>query len=445
MILSSIACLGRRTITGLMCTSGNQFGDWTAFYRLFSQRRIDQDAIFGAVRSELLTHLKDGQPLVAAIDDTIARKTGVRIPGVSYRRDPLGPPFQTNLVRAQRFLQISAALPAGAATRMIPVDFQHAPTPQKPRKDAPPEQHARYRELAQQANLSRVAARRLHVLREEIDKTDSSRHLVIIGDGGYTNRNVLRDLPPNTTFIGRIRSDAKLYLPSDPTRNAGPGRNRRYGDIAPTPEQLRIDDTRPWQEVSAIISGTDHTLRVKSLSPVLWKTAGYETPLRLIVVAPTPYRLRKGSKLLYRQPAHLITTDLETPIDEIIQRYIWRTDIEVNFRDEKQGFGLGQAQVRNQQSVQAAPALAVAAYSMLLLSAARAYGAAGKPATLPPPKWMQGREKPRASTNDLRQAVRHELWARGIGNFSGFAYQPPHDAKPSKFLLPMESAALYAN
>jgi len=444
MILSTIACLGRHTITGLMCTSSNQFADWTTFYRLFSQQRINQDAIFNVVRCELLGHLKDDQPVVAAIDDTIVRKTGRRTPGVSYRRDPLGPAFQTNFVRAQRFLQLSAALPAGAATRMIPVDFQHAPTPDKPRKDASFEQHAEYRELAQQANLSRVAARRLQVLRDEIDKTDSARHLVIVGDGGYTNRNVLRGLPPNTTFIGRIRSDAKLYAPFEAS-DTGPGRNRRYGDRAPTPDQLRIDDTQPWQDVKATISGTGHALRVKSLSPVLWKTAGYEIPLRLIVVAPTPYRLRKGSKLLYRQPAHLITTDLQTPVEEIVQWYIWRTDIEVNFRDEKQNFGLGQAQVRNRQSVQAAPALAVAAYSMLLLSAARAYGVGGKPATLPPPKWMQGRDKPRASTNDLRQALRHELWARGISNFSGFAYQPSTGPMPSKLLLPMASAALYAN
>ena len=186
-------------------------------------------------------------------------------------------------------------------------------------------------------------------------------------------------------------------------------------------------------------------MQVKSIGPVLWKPAGYEVPLRLIVIAPTPYRLRKGSRLLYRQPAHLITTDLDTPVEEIVQHYIWRNDIEVNFRDEKQIFGAGEAQVRNEHSVQAAPALAVAAYSMLLLSAVRACGAEGKPATLPAPKWMEGHEKPRATTLDLRQELRHELWSRGINNFSGFAYYLPSDTKPSKLLPPMASAALYAN
>ena len=34
--------------------------------------------------------------------------------------------------------------------------------------------------------------------------------------------------------------------------------------------------------------------------------------LRLFVVAPTPYRKRKSAKLYYRQPAYLLTTDLQS-------------------------------------------------------------------------------------------------------------------------------------
>lgn len=442
--LSSIACLGRHTITGLLCTSGNQFADWTAFYRLFSRQRIDADVVRGTLISDLRTHLKHDDPLVAALDDTLVHKSGIRTAGVAYRRDPLGPPFQTNLVRAQRFLQISAALPAGPATRMIPIDFQHAPTTKKPGKNASPEELARYRTQARETTLSRLGVKRLHALRQQLDATDPSRHIVAVVDAGYTNKTTLRNLPANTTFIGRTRSDAKLYLPYDSTGDTRPGRNRRYGDLAPTPEQLRTDDSTQWQHIAATISGSQRTLRVKTLGPVLWKTAGYQTPLRLIVIAPTGYRLKKGSKLLYRQPAFLLTTDLQTPVGQLVQYYIWRSDIEVNFRDEKQIFGVGQAQVRNNASVQAAPALAVAAYAMLLLSAARAHGADGKPATLPPPKWAIRSEKPRASTADLRRALRQELWGQAIGNYAGFAYRTPRGTKPPNYVPQLASAVLYA-
>ena len=56
--------------------------------------------------------------LAFAMDDTIARKTGKKIHGSAWKRDPLGPAFQTNLVLAQRYLQFSAA--SSPATAAIP-------------------------------------------------------------------------------------------------------------------------------------------------------------------------------------------------------------------------------------------------------------------------------------------------------------------------------------
>lgn len=70
----------------------------------------------------------------------------------------------------------------------------------------------------------------------------------------------------------------------------------------------------------------------------------------------------------------------------MLQAYVWRWDIEVNFRDKKTFLGAGQAQVRRENSVENVPALAVAAYAMLLTSATEAYGPTGQPDTLPSPK-----------------------------------------------------------
>lgn len=168
--------------------------------------------------------------------------------------------------------------------------------------------------------------------------------------------------------------------------------------------------------------------------------------LRLIVIAPLGYRLRKGGKLLYRKPVHLICTDPNIPIEKVLQAYIWRWDVEVNFRDEKTLLGVGQAQVRHETSVESVPALGVAAYSTMLLAAVRAYGPAGMPETLPPPSWRR-REKPRrATTMNLIQQLRYELWSHGMRatNFSGFTSHDSATQKPEKSLLPLESALFYA-
>ena len=425
---------------------GNQFADWAAPYRFFSRPRFDQDALYAVLRRRVVQQLDGDDPLVTAIDDSILRKTGKRTPGVSYRRDPLGPPFQTNLVLAQRVLQISAELPGRPHTRMVPIDFQHAPTPKKPRKGSSPKDWEEYKRIAKQCNISLVAVERIKHLRTELDRDEPERdrQLWVGADGRFTNRTILRNLPERTVFIGRIRSDASLHHPAIP-KSGKRGRRRWYGEKAPTPDQLRRDTSVPWQEIIVNASAGKRTMKIKTLAPLLWRTAGHDLSLRLIVIAPIPYRLCKGSKLLYRRPAYIITTNLDSSAQKIVQAYVRRWGIEVNFRDEKQLFGVGQAQVRSPESVQSAPALAVAAYSALLLSADRAYKGCGTSDTLPPPKWRSSRWKAKPTTQDMRQAIRNEMWGQALKrNFSGFVCAGVSDAKPEKSYLNLRCAVLYA-
>lgn len=106
---------------------------------------------------------------------------------------------------------------------------------------------------------------------------------------------------------------------------------------------------------------------------MFWRKGAGRRHLRLIVIAPTGYRLHKRGRLLYRQPAFLLTTDLVSPAEFLIASYLERWQIEINHREEKSALGLGQAQVRHPRSVPRQPALVVAVYAMLLLAALRAY------------------------------------------------------------------------
>lgn len=443
--LSSLLCLGRHTVTGLLTTGGQEFHDWSADYRLFSHTRLPIEKMFSVIRRALLQRLPPQAPLCVAIDDTLLRKTGIRIPGVGWRRDPLGPHFQTNFVRAQRFLQLSADIPlSGGQRRMVPISFVHAPTPVKPSANAPAEEHSAYRSACRQACLSRRASQQITALRQAVDgdASGAARLLYVFGDGGYTNSTVLKPLPANTVFIGRIRSDAKLYsLPAVENRSHQRGRPRHYGATAPTPEQVRSDASIPWQEVSISLSDARHSMKVKTCGPLLWRSAGLQHTLQLVVIAPLGYRLRKGSKLLYRKPAFLICTDPQLDVVTLLQGFVRRWDIEVNFREEKTLLGAGQAQVRNFESVGSVPALQVASYAMLLLSMARAHGDAP-----PSPKWADQKTPHRQSTQQAINQLRGEVWGRALGltNFSDLLTCTPPTSKPEKFLPHLPSAVLYA-
>ena len=187
---------------------------------------------------------------------------------------------------------------------------------------------------------------------------------------------------------------------------------------------------------------------MKTKASVLWKKAGPAQLLRVVVIAPVGYRPRKGSKLLYRQPAYLICTDPDLPLKELIQYYLWRWDIEVNHRDEKQIIGVGEAQVRAPESVERQPALAVASYSILLLAAARAYGMDTPRGRLPLPKWQSKRPDERLSTQELVRQLRSEVWAHAIDtlqlNSDDFVDGTGSVTKSSELRLPAVSAMLYS-
>jgi hypothetical protein len=443
-----LLCLGRHTVTGLLTTAGWQFQDWSASYRLFSQDRLPIDQIFSVVRRAVVSDLASHAPVYAVLDDSLLRRAGTHTPGVAWRRDPLGPRFQTNFVRAQRFLQISLALPApDGFPRVVPVQFLHAPTPAKPSKKADENQLQQYRVAARAARISLRAAEQVQSLRARLDADEplAKRPLIVAFDGGYTNATMLKRIPAHTTYIGRIRKDAHLLRVPDPAAQQARGRRLCYGPEAPTPEQVRTDDS-PWETLPICRNGVAHELRFKRCTGLMWRAAGAAQVVQLLVIAPLGYRLRKGSKVLYRDPAFLVCTDEKLDARIIVETYFQRWDIEVNFREEKTILGVGQAQVRVERSVETAPALTVASYAMLLVATGQAF-ADSRDALLPRPKWDPGSSHLRISTQQAVNQLRAEVWSRGLGldNFSDFASSLLADTKPEKCSFPLASAVCYAN
>jgi DDE superfamily endonuclease len=443
-LLAQLVCLGRHTLSALLTTNGQLHQDWSADYRLYSQQRVDPDELFAQIRRGVQQSLEPDQPLVVAMDDSIFRKTGRKILGVGYRRDPLSPPFQVNLVLGMRFVQLSALMhQQDGFSRMIPIDFQQAPLPTRPPRNAPEGQRLLYQAQLAAANINNVARQRVELLRDQLDAEQDPEHpryLQVVADGRFTNSKLLKHLPHRTTLIGRIRRDAKLFFL--PQAQAATGRKRVYGQEAPTPEELLKDLSMDFQVVEAQLGERSCQFRVKSLGPLRALQAGSGHQLQLLVIAPLGYRLRKGSKLLYRQPAFLICTDPNLSIQSLLQNYLWRWDIEVNFRDQKSLLGVGEAQVRNPNSVQSQPATAIAAYGLLLLAAAQCDLKA-----LNQPKWRSDPQFKRLSTATLINLLRHELWNASIRpkRFTHFRSEASLDQNPRKPQPELSSALFYAS
>ena len=209
---------------------------------------------------------------------------------------------------------------------------------------------------------------------------------------------------------------------------------------------MRQDESVDWQAVEAFAAGRTHRFRIKTLAPLRWRAAG-ERDLRLVVIAPLAYRPRKNSRELYRRPAYLIVTDPALSLEQIVRQYVWRWEIEVNFREQKTLLGVGEAQVRHAESVERVPQFAVGVYALLLLAGARWSRRQGADAALPRPRWQRRSRPQRISTERLVQQLRAELWADGLQlrRFCGFADEPGADTKPQKLAQALPTAVIYAS
>jgi hypothetical protein len=402
-----LSCMGRSTITGWLVSSGLQFKDWSASYKLFTQNRINNDVLFSVVRQEIVNmNDKQEENIYAHMDDTLFRKTGKKVSGAKWLRDPLGPPFNTNFIWGQRFLQISISLyknTGAVPSKSIPIDLVHCPLPIKPKKDSGEATIVEYKEQQKKMKLSKIGCERINQLRKNLNNDGhTNKRLVMSVDGSYTNETVLKNLYKNTTLIGRIRKDAKLNeLPSLNEM----GRKRIYGEDLPTPEQIRQSDNYQWQKVEAWACGKVHSFNVKIVKNIRWRKSG-TINLQLVIIRPIAYRLTKKSKLFYRDPVYLICTDPELNIEKLLQAYLWRWGIEVNFKEQKTLLGCGKAQVRTEESCQNVPAFHTAVYSMLLAASAKE-----TQQELPRAKWYKKNKAAPPTTGDILNQYKAASWA----------------------------------
>lgn len=403
--LGSLVCLGRRCLSRIIWGNGGQHRSWSAEYFLHSRCQWEPQQLFRPILERALVYCP--QRLVGvALDDTRLRKTGRLIPQAFYQRDPLSPPFHVNLMLGLRFLQASLLVPlhrsANVSTRALPIRFQEVPRVKRPGKRATEEQHKQYREAVKQKNLSHSFVEMGQQLRQELDAAGGrSKLLVLAADGSFCNRTCFAGVPERAVLLVRARKDAKLCF-------GAPAGARRFYEVEKfTPEQVRTDDSRAWNSTKVFYGGKRRKIRYKEVGTVYWQRGAGKRPLRLLVIAPTPYRKSKSKRLYYRDPAYLLTTDLHSSAKQLLQIYLDRWQIEVNHREEKDTLGVGQAQLWNVNSVPKQPVLAVAAYSALLLAALQAFGPQRGPMYAELPKWRRKARRP--SCLDLITLLRKEM------------------------------------
>lgn len=431
LMLWMLCAFGRKTVTSAFGFSGRTQSDWSACYYVFSRAEWEIDSLFEQVFKVGLSTRAPSRFIPAALDDTGKKKCCRQRGQTSWMRDPLSPPFHVNLQQGLRWVHAAFLMQLhdeGKGCIPVSTAFELCPPVKKPGKKATDEDWATYRKEKKQHNLSLTGLEVIKRLRKTADEAGyRNMHLHVAVDGSYTNGTFIPKLPERVDLTGRTSKNTALYRPAE-------GRGRRvYGERLPTPEAIRKDEKIPYQTTTCFFGGKFRELRFKEINKVLWPRGGKRRLLRLIIVAPIPYKAPGKERRYYREPAYLLSTDLESPTQEILQLYMDRWQIEPLHRDLKEGLGVGQAQVWSKQSVNRLHSAQVAAYSMLRLAALKTYGPERTSDFPPLPSWRS--KKPRkASQHDLVTMLRNDVVGKYDHWFS--TEEVPLEMMPPDWVLP---------
>lgn len=397
---------GRHTISNCLCYMGKSQEDWSKDYRLFSKSQWTPNGCLNVILREGLKYVPDDLPFIAVnVDLTSARKRGKRIPHTHYQLDPSSPPFKRGLMLAQRFLHFSLSLPQDhldLAARSLPIRWNISSFVKKPGKKASEKDREEYKAKKKIINSNVDAIRGFQDISETIKDLGESRKVLFVGDGGYSNQTIYKNLPATVDIISRCRKDATLCLKAE---NEG---RKFYSSLKFTPNEVRKDEDKAFDQASIFYGGAKREIYFKEMKDVYWQRGAGRRALRLIVIKPVPYRRTKSGYENYRDPAYLLTTDMESEASVLIQAYFNRFEMELNHRDLKNNLGLGEGQVWSETSIERHPQTIVIAYSSLILSTLAAYGPKRTDDVyLLPPKWYRGQSRP--TVEDMKRKLREEL------------------------------------
>ena len=416
-----ILCSGRRSLTRII-QSGDlgRFKHFCAFHRFFSQARWNLDDLGHCVFQLLLPHCQ--QVLTAAVDDTLARKSGRHIWGAAMHHDPLRStqkrPF-FSFGHSWVVLSLHVSFPfAPQKTWALPVLvrlYRKRTNPQlAPGRHGKPESKQTGQATEKQYRTRpQLALEMIQMVAGWL----GSRKLRVLGDSEYAGGSISRHLPAHTELISRMTMKAALYeLP--PRQTAGRGRRRKKGARLSNPLQIAQDPQRSWIKTTAHFYARDVKVWYQSLDALWYSSAGSRL-LRIVVVRDPSGRRRDDC---------FFSTDLTLTPPRILETFALRWPLEVCFRDVKQFLGFEDPQNRVSRATQRTAPLIFYIYDLVLLWHAQS-GHLSAPQSVIERLWYQ--RKTSVSFEDILRNLRHATWQEKIFGDPGL------DSHTRKILQPL--------
>lgn len=397
LVMAELFAFGRHTITQLLLTLGLVEEDWSGWYRLFSEKRFDEEETARVMLWEMLAEVEAGEPFVVGADGFHVPRCSQTMPGTGWMRGMKTAHFKPGIERGQRFVEGSWLTPmVKGYSRAIPIRCLSAFT---------------VKSVASEKDEPRTEVKAglafLQWTREQMDGVGRKEQtLLTLNDGSYDTLEFWPGLPGRTVGVVRTARNRCLYELPDADAHG----NCKYGDKAPAPH-VWLQKRKGFKYQDVMVRGRSHRMRYRVEGPFV-RDGLPDIPLFLIVIGggkrPSGSRRKRYQPCFFLVSAVLIDDQwsLPLPIADLLA-WLWqRWELEVAHRQLKSGLGLGEKQCWNDQATVATVQWSAWVYSLMMLSGYRAWG--NDSGHKPPGLWrsMPGRW----SFNTLWRAFRTEMW-----------------------------------
>ena len=376
-----VLCSGRHALTGMLpFVEPQETRSHDAFHRFLSQAQWETKELWRRWTCCVVGLLAPTGKLRLDLDDTLFHKSGSRVAGAGWWRDPVRS-TGTRVVHAFGLnllvLTLRVQPPWGGEPLGLPLYVR----------------------------LHRKGERGLLDLAEEMLREVAAwlpqRWFTLCADGFYASL-AGRDLP-RAVLTSRMRRDAALFDLPPPRRPGQRGRPRKKGPRLPTPAQL-ARRTRDWRLVETEERGQKRK-RLIHTRLVLWYAVCGTRPVRL-VISRDPAGKEKDD--------FFFTTDLAAAPGATVGGFAGRWSIEDTFRNVKQYLRAEEPQAWKREGPARAAALGFLLYGLVwawyLTHAHGRFPLVRRP-------WYGGKSRP--SFQDALCALRKCLWQARISGLSG--------------------------
>ena len=201
LVMGEIFAFGRHTVTQLLLTLGLIDEDWSAWYRLFSAGRFDEEKTGEVMLREMVAEVAVTEPFTVGVDGFHVARCSKKMAGTGWMRGLQTAAFKPGIQRGQRFLEVSWLPPiVNGFSGAMPIRCLSAFTA----KSVPCQEEPRTEVVAGLTALKWI--------RQQMDEAGRTEQLLLsLNDGSYDTLQFWPGLPEQTVAVVRTARNRCLY------------------------------------------------------------------------------------------------------------------------------------------------------------------------------------------------------------------------------------------